>query len=390
MKNRSFTKRISPLAIVVSSASVLALSGCVTGMPNDGPLRSEIASLKDTNKAKKIPYAVVDVSTKNIASLREAKPSGFRATFGNGGVAGSHVVGVGDTVSLTIFESSQDGLFTSGSQKNMAMDLQVDNKGEIPVPYAGTVKAAGKTFEQIRADIVSKLSDKTSQPDVIVSLKTNATQYVAVNGAVGRPNMIPLTGREKVLDALAAAGGPSNPPYETEITLTRGNKTKKLPLQALVDNPRENIYLRSSDQLFLVHSPRTFSAFGAVNKKDNIKFETMKLSLAEAASLAGGIDSRRGDPGGYFLFRYENESVLKKVLDQNAFKKLVSNKSLKNSEGKWPVVYRIDLAKANGYFLAQQFEMQDKDVIYVSRKPSVDILQFISAVSAVSSEARAY
>lgn len=390
MSAYSFFRKIRPVAIVACSVSTLALTGCVSMMPNDGPLRAEIAARKAAANAQQIPYAVVDVSTKNIAALRETNAEGFRNTFGRGGAAGTHIVGIGDTLNLTIFESAQDGLFTSAAQKNLSLDLQVDNKGHIPVPYAGTVKVAGKTFEQIRTDIVSRLRDKTSEPDVIVSLKTNNTQFVSVNGAVGRPNMVPLTGREKILDALAAAGGPSNPPYETDITLSRGSKTKTLPLQALVENPSDNIFLRPSDQLFLVHAPRTFSAFGAVNKKDNIKFGTIKLSLAEAASLAGGIDAGRGDPGGYFLFRYEKESVLKKALDTATFKKLVDNKSLRNADGNWPVVYRIDLAQADGYFLAQQFEMQDKDVIYVSRKPSVDLLKFIGALKAVSSEVRAY
>src|SRR5690606_7212524 len=265
----------------------------VSAMPSDGPLRAEIQARKASSQ--QIPYAVVDVSNKNIAALRDDKSDSFRQTFGKGGIAGTHVVGVGDTLNLTIFESTGDGLFTSGSQKNLTLDLQVDDKGHIPVPYAGTVKVSGKTFEEIRADIVSRLRDKTSEPDVIVSLKENNTQFVSINGSVGRPNMVPLTGRERVLDALAAAGGPTNPPYETNITLSRGNKTKTLPLQALVESPSDNIFLRPSDQLFLVHAPRTFSAFGAVKKTDNIKFGTIKLSLAEAASLAGGIDPGRGD-----------------------------------------------------------------------------------------------
>lgn len=369
--------------------AALTLAGCTTPMPNDGPLRSEIAVNKN-NADDRMSYAVVDVTNDNIRDIRREDRESLRATFGKGGSAGSHTVGIGDTLNLQIFESTQDGLFTSETSKQLVLQLQVDNQGQIPVPYAGTVKVVGKSFEEIRAEIVTRLKDKTSEPDVIVTLKANNTQFVSVNGAVGRPNMLPLTGREKVLDALAAAGGPVNPPYDTDITLSRGTKSMTVPLQALVDSPNENIFLRPSDQIFLVHSPRTFSAFGAVNKKDNIKFNTINLSLAEAASLAGGIDAGRADPGGYFLFRYENENILKKVMPEQKFQKLASDQSLRNSDGKLPVIYRLDLAQADGYFLAQQLEMQDKDVIYVSRKPSVDILKFISAVKAVSSEIRAH
>jgi polysaccharide export outer membrane protein len=38
-----------------------------------------------------------------------------------------------------------------------------------------------------------------------------------------------------------------------------------------------------------------------------------------------------------------------------------------------PVVYRVNLKRGSGYFLAQSFPMRDKDVVFVASSPYVQI-----------------
>lgn len=46
-------------------------------------------------------------------------------------------------------------------------------------------------------------------------------------------------------------------------------------------------------------------------------------------------------------------------------------------EEKVPVIYRLDLRAADGYFLAQKFPVYDDDVIYVANAESVELAKFL-------------
>jgi polysaccharide export outer membrane protein len=45
-----------------------------------------------------------------------------------------------------------------------------------------------------------------------------------------------------------------------------------------------------------------------------------------------------------------------------------------------PVIYDINLRDPAGYFLASQFEMRNKDVIYIANAQSVDVGKFLNYV----------
>ena len=49
-----------------------------------------------------------------------------------------------------------------------------------------------------------------------------------------------------------------------------------------------------------------------------------------------------------------------------------------------PVVYRVNLANANSFFLMQSFQIQDRDVLYVSNAPTVELQKFLNLVFSVT------
>ena len=87
---------------------------------------------------------------------------------------------------------------------------------------------------------------------------------------------------------------------------------------------------------------RTFTAFGATDRVSQIPFSAEKVSLAEAIARATGPADTRANAHGVYLFRFERDAAGKLLR---------------------PVVYHIDMMRPETYFLAQNFEMQDKDVL---------------------------
>ena len=84
--------------------------------------------------------------------------------------------GVGDTVGVTIFESAAGGLFipSEGSVRpGNFIELPnqlVDKSGYITVPYAGPIRAAGRTPQEVEGEIVQKLKARAIEPQAVVTL----------------------------------------------------------------------------------------------------------------------------------------------------------------------------------------------------------------------------
>ena len=48
------------------------------------------------------------------------------------------------------------------------------------------------------------------------------------------------------------------------------------------------------------------------------------------------------------------------------------------------MVYRLNLADARGFFVAQDFMIRDQDVIYVSTAPGAELREFLLTVSSLA------
>ena len=121
----------------------------------------------------------------------------------------------------------------------------------------------------------------------------------------------------------------------------------------------------------LRYEPRSFTSFGAVRSTKQQPFETEVVTLAEAVAQSGGLNSTTADRGGVFLFRFEPSSRVKRAggtLPTQKYSKGV------------PTIYRLDFASPTALFVAQSFEIKDKDMIYVATAPSVEFKSFLDAI----------
>jgi len=357
----------------------VALTGC-SAIPTSGPTRSQIT----TNPAA-AGIQVVDV-TDDVARrlFVERRNSDFASIFGEN-AAFQQQLGVGDAVEVTIWEAPPAILFASaevdpkgapGSSRVTVLPSQIiDGNGLISVPFVGPVKAAGRTPMQLQRDIVRGLRGLAHDPQVIVRLARNETSYVTVVGDVASSSRMPLTARgERLLDALASAGGVRQPVGKLTVQLTRGNTVASLPLDSVIRDPRQNVLLHAGDVVTALFQPYSFMALGATGKNEEVNFEAQGITLAQALARSGGLQDSRSDAQGVFIFRMENA----KALDwpQSPVRTTV--------DGKVPVVYRINLRDANSFFVAQSFMIDNKDLLYVSNAPIAEVQKFLNVVFSVA------
>lgn len=384
-------RALSVFTRILAAGTVLTLAGCV--VPNDGPLTQEVLSAGAGGKTYEIPqtkliFDVVDIDQRVANGVNAGVRQGLSSTFGFGGGGSTPVIGVGDRLEVTIFEAGPDGLFSTVERKSTTIPVVVQPDGHGQIPYVGSVRFAGMTIDSARATIVDALKAKAVEPDVIVAMADNASRTVSVQGDVNKSTIVPLgLNGVHLSEVIAMAGGASKQPYDTYVSLKRGGRSRSVLLQTVIDNPKEDIYVKPDDQIYVSYDPQTFSALGQTEKSGKIPFNAAKLSLVEAAALAGGGNITTADPKGYFVFRYENENVYRSVVGDDRFRDLIARGMAPDGEGRYPIVYRLDLGATQSYIIAQNFPVRNKDVIYLSRHVATDLAKFLSILSSGSSAA---
>ncbi|MTI16954.1 polysaccharide export protein [Rhodobacteraceae bacterium RKSG542] len=348
------------------------LAGC-SALPNDGPSAYAISSEQVNEDAYTANYALVELDDAALQTLRHYAPAGFAEQFGGVPQRGAtQVLGVGDSLSISIWEAAQDGLFSTATSKKSRVETQVDENGFIFVPYAGRIRAKGLSVEGVRSVIQRQLTGKAIEPQVVVHLTGNRSNSVVVVGDVNKPGRYPISSQgSRLLEIVAEAGGASKTTYETVVTLKRQGRSGTARFEELIENPRNNIQVASGDNILLSYHPRSFSAFGAVAREQLVPFKTKSLSLAEAIALVGGLSDYRADPTGVFLFRYEDRSLVQRLQPQREIMQ----------GGKVPVIYRLNVRQANGYLKARSFSMRDKDILYVSSHPTAEFGKFLQILA---------
>jgi polysaccharide biosynthesis/export protein len=357
--------------------SLVAVGGCAL-MPASGPASWDVWA--GQHDPKSIPYAFVRITPKVASVLGKAVPR-LVAEFPDRSRPKDIRFGIGDILSVTVFEASSGGLFIpaeSGVRPGNFVSIPsqaVDVNGNISIPYGGAIRAKGRTAVELQQAIVDSIKDRAIEPQVIVSLADQRTSLISVLGDVQRPSRIPaLLTPERILDAITRAGGPGGPGQDEWVMLERGGRRALSPFGALLYEPANNILVHPDDTIYLYREPQTFLTFGALGNQQQIPFGIWRLSLAEAVAKAGGLVDSAADPASIFLYRGETRDVAEAIgIDCSNFQGPII-----------PVIYNINFRDPASYFLATTFEMRNKDVIYVSNSVSTEATKFMSYIRTIN------
>jgi polysaccharide export outer membrane protein len=361
----------------IAVLSALGAHCACTTFPTSGPAGSDIRTEKLDPEG--LPYALVRV-TPQVEKVLETKAPRIAQVFPDRGGPGEIRFGIGDVISVTVFEAAAGGLFIpleAGVRPGNFITLpnqDVDNNGNITVPYAGTIKAKGRTVVEVQKAIVDALQNRALEPQVVVALVDRRASSISVLGDVGTPSRFAANANgERLLDVIARAGGPKNPGYDTWVMLERQGRLASAPFAALVNQPTNNIWARPQDIIYVFTEPRTFTAFGATGLQGHFPFAAWRVTLAEAIGKAGGLNDGLADPASVFLYRGEPREIAELLgVDVSRFQGPII-----------PIIFNINLRDPSGYFLASNFEMRNKDVIFTSNAPAVEATKFLLYVRLV-------
>ena len=360
------------------AAAALLVSGCAE-LPGVGPISSDVTHADGAALDAQSRVQVVELDAtiaRKLASSRHQAP--FSESLGSVPITEEHI-GAGDAIQVTIWEAPPATLFTAAPPAQVGApsttqpvglpEQVVEADGGVTVPFAGRITAAGKTPRALGDEIAHRLAGKANHPEVLVRITRNASAMVTIVGEVTTSTRMPLTASgERLLDALAVAGGARQPIGKTTIQVTRGDRYYQLPLDRVIRDPKQNVRLQAGDVVTAMYQPLSFTAFGATGRQDEIAFEAQGVSLAQALARANGLLDNKAHAQGVFIFRMEPRGALDWPTQPVAT----------TPDGLVPVVYRVDLRDPRSFFAMQDFTMNDHDILYVSNAPAAELQKFLN------------
>ncbi|MEJ2458341.1 MAG: polysaccharide export protein [Novosphingobium sp.] len=269
-------------------------------------------------------------------------------------------IGPGDILQVSVFEIGSalfggrsalaDPVAPVTGTGEVLPPVVVGKNGMITLPWIGSIRAAGMTPDKLGAVLTEGYRANSENPQVMVAVRDNVNNTIIVQGKVEKPGRMPLTlARERVLDAIAIAGGTAHPEGDSLVQLSRGKLIAEEPLSAIEPGSPDDVMLLPQDRISVKFRPRSYVLLGAAGKPAEVPFENVRVSLAEVLGRGAGPNDAQADPAAVFVFRYEPAE-----LDGSP------------AEGAVPVAYRVDMRDPRSYFLTQRFEMRPRDVVYVA------------------------
>jgi polysaccharide export outer membrane protein len=143
-----------------------------------------------------------------------------------------------------------------------------------------------------------------------------------------------------------------------------------MSLDAIIRDPRQNIVLQPGDVITALFQPLSLTVLGATGKNEELNFEAQGITLAQALGRAGGLQDARADARAAFIFRYEDP----KAMDW-------PTPPVTTPDGKVPVIYQVNLKDPASFFVAQNFPVDNKDILYVANSPAAELQKFLNMVA---------
>ncbi|MDB5784637.1 MAG: Sugar transporter substrate-binding protein [Caballeronia mineralivorans] len=340
------------VALAMALAAMLSACALAPGqhMATPPTLPATTADNGDVTSDMQIPVKQIDLALvreiradqKNDTKVQSqlnlfAKPAGYK-------------LGSGDVLQITVWDHPELAAAVGQPAQNTktsdaAPGFVVNSEGNIQFPYIDKpIRAAGKRAEEVQREIYTELSKVFVKPQVTVRVASFRAAQVYVDGDVRAPgaqtiNDIPMT----LTEAVSRAGGFAPTADQSRVTITRNGTAYPVNVAQMMKqgkNPAD-IMLQPGDMLHVdARDDNTVYVMGEVMKPQAVSpLRDGTLTLGEALTQAGQINPETSDAKQLFVLR--------------------------QATGDAPVIYHLDARSPVSMLLANQFDLQSKDVVYV-------------------------
>ena len=260
-----------------------------------------------------------------------------------GAAPGGYAIGVGDVLQVIVWDHPELTIPAGSFRDAESSGQKVGEDGYIYYPYVGMVKAAGMNIAALRDVLTERLSTYIQDPQLDVQIVAFRSKRVYVVGEVNTPgilelNDIPMT----IADAISRSGGLTANADKSGVNISRAGKVYEIDLKALYDHAdsSQNLMLQHGDIInVLDRSQQKVFVMGEVRSPGAVEIVNGQLSLSAALGEVGGVNQNSANSGAIYIIR--------------------------GSDKEQPEIFHLDARYATGLLLAERFDMQAQDVIFV-------------------------
>ncbi|WP_409364323.1 polysaccharide biosynthesis/export family protein [Burkholderia sp. Bp9031] len=358
---------IDRMRVTLLVASCVTLSACTfaPGMRMQAPASIPVSVADSQHPAARADVPITEITVDLIKQTKEQHQAAgtpeYAALFSK---PAPYVIGPGDVLQITVWdhpelvESQGPQLSTPNSRPfDPAPGHLVDQNGDLQFPYIGKVHVASLQPDEVQKKLTAALSSMFRNPQVTVRVASFRSKQIYVDGEVHTPGAVPVNDVPMTLyEAVTRAGGFSATADQSRMVLVRGVKSYPINLTAMLahgENPA-HIVLRNGDLLrVLPRDQNGVYVMGEVNKPMTaLPMRDGSLSLSDAISQAGSINVNTADAAQMYVIRGALNAA--------------------------PHVFHLDARSPVAMVLANQFQLQPNDVVYVDGNGLVRLNRVLS------------
>ena len=305
--------------VLLVGAACLAFADC-SSLSGIGPSAGDVVEEAGPGAAPR--YELVDIDSNVVETLRQRGPNSFLAHFGDYRPSVEPRIGIGDTVTVTIWEAGAGGLFSAPVCCRRPFQYRLEKRDD---PRSGRwtgrrdhcslcrPNPCRRAHDQRRADYRRTCAARQSHPTASLGQCSvhSVSNTVTVTGEVVNGARVSLSIKgDRVMEVIAAAGGIRAPVNETYVQLSRGDVTERVRDDPSELRPKRK-YLHARERRF------DFDPGSRKRSSPTARWAASpkSLSMPKASTCrrlwpqAGGLLDAQSDPAGVFVFRYEPEDV---------------------------------------------------------------------------------
>lgn len=317
-------------------AGALLMQGCAIA---PGMTMEEPAELPD-GKVVQVQTLTLDLLNE-IESKRETEIREVAEEFAVERT--EYFIGSGDVVQVIVWDHPELTIPAGSFRDAETSGQQVGEDGYMYYPYVGNIKADGMNVATLRDVLTDRLSRYIQNPQLDVRVIGFRSQRIYVVGEVDKPGVLPLNDLPMTIaDAISLSGGLTEQAWKSGVNVSRDGKVYEIDLRALYDfaDSSQNLMLKHGDIVnVLDRSQQKVFVMGEVRTPGSVEIINSELTLAAALGEVGGFNQNTANPSAIYVIR--------------------------GSSRQDPQIYHLDANFATGMLLAERFNMQAQDVVFV-------------------------
>lgn len=257
----------------------------------------------------------------------------------------SYTLSAGDVLSIQLWAYPEITPPIQDITNVKASGYPIDSRGYVQLPLIGQVKVSGKTLADTNRFIRQQFSRYLKHPDVVVRVLSYEGRRYFVNGQVMKSGQYTLNDQPiSIYTALGEAGGINTQTADnTNIQLIRQGTTYNLnalelekhgySLHQLLIQPNDTIFVNTKENQKLY-------VMGESSKSQAIPLRDQGMTLSDVLGESEGINPYSASAAKIYVMRTDLQSKQSKV-------------------------YHLNLSSFGNLGLANQFQMQKNDIVYI-------------------------